>query len=185
MKIIELSKTQVTMVDDEDLEFLSSFTWHAAKTKKGSHYARTIISEKHLDLIGPLGRIGDYFKYRQYIALHQLLFAIPKGYTIDHIDRDPSNNQKYNLRVCTHTQNSYNKSIQKTKKYKGISTYRSMYDGYPDTHRVYVQGSLIATIKGDEEKAARAYDIEAIKRFGEFACTNFPREEYAVHSIST
>ena len=47
----------------------------------------------------------------------------PKNFVIDHIDHNPLNNQKSNLRICSRAQNCMNQlpqKIQKSSKYKGV-----------------------------------------------------------------
>ena len=55
---------------------------------------------------------------KQRSLIHRLVWmafrgAIPKGFEVDHIDRDPSNNKLSNLRLLTHKENTAN-SIKKT-----------------------------------------------------------------------
>lgn len=93
-------------------------------------------------------------------------------HTIDHIDRDSTNNKWDNLRDVTQFENNLNKSAYSCNStgYKGVNkmgnrfwaritvgrkTYRL---GYHDT----------------PEKAARAYDTKAIELLGDKAVLNFP-----------
>jgi hypothetical protein len=43
------------------------------------------------------------------ILLHRLIMNFPEGEQIDHIDRNPLNNQKKNLRICSNFENCLNK----------------------------------------------------------------------------
>jgi hypothetical protein len=51
---------------------------------------------------------------RKHILLHQFVLGISAGdgIEIDHADKNPRNNQKYNLRDCTHAENLRNKSVR-------------------------------------------------------------------------
>lgn len=53
--------------------------------------------------------------------MHRLL--LPNAKEIDHIDGNPTNNQRGNLRECTRTQNNANrwKTAKSSSKYKGVS----------------------------------------------------------------
>ena len=100
----------------------------------------------------------------------------------DHIDRNPLNNLKSNLRKCTKTTNSYNRSkqiselVKFSSKFKGVSFKESKnkYDvSLMKDNKIYKCGAYRT-----EVEAAFAYNQLAIKHFGEFAALNeFTEEE--------
>jgi hypothetical protein len=73
------------LVDEADYECVSAYTWWPFK-REHLIYARTIVD----------GR---------YVLLHRFLLKPAKGKVVDHIDGNPLNNQRSNLRVCTQGEN--------------------------------------------------------------------------------
>ena len=95
---------------------------------------------------------------------------------VDHINRNPFDFRRSNLRICTRAENARNRGKHRSNggnknrsKYKGV--HRSLNRWHAEIRvagRTDFLGSFIS-----EEDAARAYDIEARKRFGGFAACNF------------
>ena len=152
MKEIQLTQGKTALVDDEDYEYLSQWKW-TANFSKGKFYAR-----RHL---------GN----RKYLSMHKDL--ILSDLDVDHIDGDSLNNQKYNLRTCTHLQNMQNGKIKSnnTSGYKGVNWYKK-YEMW--VARITVNKNRICLgYFNDVKDAARAYDAAARQYFGDFARTNF------------
>lgn len=67
--------------------------------------------------------VGGYVRCRlkngDTVSLHRLIIGAKKGDTVDHIDGNPLNNQRNNLRICTPRQNSINKKPWSTNKRGG------------------------------------------------------------------
>lgn len=163
MKRIKLGKKNIyALVDDEDFERISQISWY-------------------LDCCG----YAKSMKYisqrpkRKYIItyLHRFIMNAPKGKKVDHINHDPLDNRKQNLRLCKHSENLQNQKKRKGKhasKYKGVVLMKTYNLKKPWMARItkefkpYHLG-YFAT----QEEAARAYDIKAKELFGEFALFNF------------
>jgi hypothetical protein len=152
---IELSNGEKALIDEEDYIFLSEFTW--TKTKFG--YASTIKQIKNK-------------KYCLY--MHQLVLGkAPKGFVIDHINRNRLDNRRKNLRYVTITQNSMNRTSERKRKnsdYKGVfpsCSGKRWKARITFNKKVYNLGSF-----GTAEEAAEAYNEAAKEFFGEFACLN-------------
>lgn len=165
-KQIELTQGKVALVDDADFERLNQFNWHARKSSTtDTFYAIRNVS------VGP-------YKQRT-VLMHREILSVPTGMFPDHIDGNGLNNQRVNLRVCTHKQNSYNQAGKRggSSRYKGVSWNKGGRKGKWQTE-IKIGDQRIYLGKFDSEiEAAKAYDAAARKHFGEFARCNFPLEE--------
>lgn len=154
MKQIKLTQGKFAMVDDSDFLFLSRFKWQAWKDSQSWR----------------VGRHGYVGGTRGPILMSRLIMGFPRG-EVDHKDGNPLNNTRSNLRNATRGQNQWNRGVQKRKKhsrFKGVS-----HSGYNWT--AYISQFGVRTHLGsfpDEESAARTYNEEATKRFGERARLN-------------
>lgn len=97
-------------------------------------------------------------KYR--IALHRIITNCPKGLYVDHINHNPSDNRKCNLRICEPWQNALNK-----KNVKGI--WKTKYNTFVAEIRFNNQRIRLGSFKTEAE-ALKARKEAEIKYFGEF-----------------
>lgn len=154
MKVIPLTQSKVALVDDRDYDFLSAFKWVAQKEEKTWYAAKRVW-------------IGNKWTLA---LMHRMILGFPK-IEVDHRDGNGLNNQRDNLRIATKGQNQHNRRLGKNNKsgFKGV---------YPRHGKWFSQISCnnVQRHLGSfdrAEDAAKAYDAEAIKLFGEFARTNF------------
>ena len=163
MKEIQLTKGKIAIVDDEDFEWLSQWKWRL--DSKG--YAKRNQQK------------GEYLSHnkRGTIQMQRAIMNTPRGLDTDHINGNPLDNRKSNLRICTSQQNQFNQKAKfGASKYKGVSLNRGRWRAQINIIGVKTHiGSF-----GTEEEAARAYDNAALNHFGEFARLNFPQEREMV-----
>jgi hypothetical protein len=159
MKEIKLTKGYRTLVDDINYEWLNSYNWHAQTTPNGSIYAARNASIK-------LGEITSKEKPRV-ILMHQQILDFPE-IDVDHYDRDTLNNQRFNLRSCTESQNGANAKLSKRNKsgFKGVWKHRS---GKWQAQICINRKKINLGLFKDIDIAAEAYKRAAKKYFGNFS----------------
>lgn len=153
MKQIFLNRDMVTLVSDEDYEYLFQFSWTVHECGRGKIYAARMVYNREK-------------KRCDRVLMHREITKAPKNRVADHRDGDGLNNQRFNLRVCTQGENIWNKGCHSSSGFKGVSL-----DGR--SYRARIENQHIGSFK-TPEAAARAYDEEASKRYGDFARVNFP-----------
>lgn len=157
MREILLTKGKVALVDDADYEYLSQFKWQAQARKCGIWYAYRTLPCSH-----------------SIIAMHRDILKTAKGLDTDHIDGNGLNNQRSNLRECTHAENIHNQKVRlcenKSSKFKGVR-----WDKDRNRWRVEIKLHGKAIYVGrfiSELQAALSYNEAAKKYHGEFARLN-------------
>jgi hypothetical protein len=163
---VELSGGQVTLIDTCDLSWVSEYAWRLSNR---GYACRTI-------RLGT-GRAAK----KSALHLHRVIAGAQPGQLVDHLDGDPLNNQRANLRITDHLGNSRNIRNSKNAKcgsYKGVYFVRKSGkwaahigagERKPNGKARVIHLGCFAT----PELAARAYDDAAIRYFGEHAATNF------------
>ena len=77
-------------VDAEDSQFVSRYSWSIDQTGY------------------PHARVDGRTQRLHRCIIQQMGLQVPKGMVVDHIDRNPLNNTRQNLRITNHTQNIFN-----------------------------------------------------------------------------
>lgn len=146
---IPLTRGKFALVDNEDAPAVSERTWCCSDSRYGYAVSR---------------------KDGKNTYLHEFLLGKKEGMVIDHRNRNRWDNRRENLRWVTSRGNGANRASKGNSKtgYRGVAL--------PDRGSgfgVRVAGRYIGKFKTAEE-AARAYDAEARRVFGEAAVLNFP-----------
>jgi hypothetical protein len=155
MKTIELTKGKVAIVDDEDYEGLASVRWHTSN----SGYAKRNNPISQREILG-------FCEF-----MHRRIMGLPgkSKLEVDHINGDPLDNRKANLRICTHAENLRNQKMKKHNRsglkgvhfHKQSGRWRSI---------IKVEGKSISLgLFETKDLAHQAYCDAAKRFFGEFA----------------
>lgn len=102
---IPLSNTELcAIVAPDDVELVSGRRWYAGWTSAGSVAA--VMAKVR-------GRT---------VLMHRLIMAASTDSLVDHINGDPLDNRKPNLRLCTHAENMRNRRIHRNNQsgFKGV-----------------------------------------------------------------
>jgi hypothetical protein len=155
---VALTRGYVALVDDEDYARVAARRWQAVLGGGNVNRASS-----------PDGRGGRVY-------LSRFLMAAPSGFVVDHINGDPLDNRRANLRLCSQGQNRRNSRRHRnnTTGFKGVCQRRARPGRWFAQITVERQTYFLGTFK-TPEAAARAYDAAALEYHGEFARLNFPQ----------
>jgi hypothetical protein len=162
MARIILHNGMAALVDDDLYEELNRHSWTFKARKSGSGYA--IRSVKDED-----GR-------RRTEYMHRRVAQTPEGLLTDHVNGDPLDNRRCNLRHVDKRQNGMNRQSNRgsTSQYIGVSFIRR----YQKWCAQIKAGDRIINLGyyDHEVEAARARDRGTRVYFGEYGRLNFPNE---------
>ena len=149
MKEIILTQGKVAVIDDCDLERVSKYSW----CYNGKYAV--------------LGVIKNNIKTTE--LLHRFILNPSEYHVVDHIDNDPLNNRRSNLRICTQAYNVSNGNYKPgVSGYRGVTLDKRKINGKCYFARIRNRAERIHlgnyfTV----EEAAIAYNIAALHLFGE------------------
>lgn len=131
-----------TIMDIDDIELISTYRWH----------------------LDSKGYVRNSFNH----SMHRMLIDAPNGMDIDHINRNPLDNRKANLRICTRSQNSINKTVTKanTSGCKGVNWQKNLKKW---ESRIWINGETIRLgYFRNIEEAIAARKAAETQYYGEF-----------------
>lgn len=149
--VVPLSRGLMATIDAADAEMVAaSGPWYASSDGYATHRANG----------------------KPVVLMHRLILGCASDLEVDHIDGDPLNNRRANLRPATRGQNRQNTRPKKhgTSRFKGVTRLRRMGAA---RWQAAIKSRFLGTFS-TEDDAARAYDQEARRLFGPFARLNFP-----------
>ncbi len=158
MRTIQLTRSQITIVDDADYDQLVVHEWKAYRDHRtGKYYA------------------GRRSQGRVITLASAVLGTPPAGLEIDHKNGDGLLNTRSNLRFATRTEQQRNRRKQKnnTSGFKGVDWFKKLHKW-----RAKIKVNRVQRLIGyydSKEAAAKAYDNQALELFGDFAVLNFPK----------
>lgn len=168
MAIIKLTQGLQTIIDDEDLELVSKYKWHAAYSGRKDQLWRTAYAKTHFkDETGrPRG-----------ISMHNIILRRTpnRKIVVDHINRDTLDNRKANLRIVTASQNIMNQSkyvAHADNPYRGVRVNRNKHGKKWGVELVANGKKVFGGAWFTPERAALAYNDLAMKYHGECAGPN-------------
>jgi hypothetical protein len=146
LKLIPLTKGYFAQVDDWWYDYLMQWKWHYGSR---GYAVRAI------------------YPYQKKLFMHRIINNTPDGFDTDHVDTNGLNNQSFNLRTATKSQNSQNRKAYNKLGVKGVSI---RYGVYTVTINIEGKSTHIGSFY-TLEKAKEAYAEASKKYHGEFGRT--------------
>lgn len=155
------------LVDDADYGAVSVYAWRGEPevSVDGNILTWYAVRTKTLNGHGKKRR-------RTTVRMHRQILAVPAGTEVDHADGNGLNNQRSNIRVCSHAQNGQNrrKLRGKSSRFKGVSWHKpsltwQAYIGVKGHHKHLGRFT-------SEVAAAAAYNCAAKTIFKKFSKLN-------------
>ena len=153
MKVLFINKGKTeTFIDDDVYEWASKLNWRTTR----NYVNRTD-------------------KNNKYVSLHRLIVGAKKGQYVDHIDGNPLNNIRQNLRLCTNAENCRNRKINSKNNSSGAKGVWKRTDGRQKCWSAEITVNYKKIKLGNfyiKEEAINAYNMAAIEFFGKYAKLN-------------
>jgi hypothetical protein len=151
---IQLTKGKAAIVDEEDYERLSEWKWHA--TTSGNYAARS--------------KWDSSIKNNRRVLMHREVLNYFGDLDVDHINMNPLDNRKENLRIIEHQKNCFNRpQLGGSSRFKGV--YKTKTGRWRAEITINYKRMNLGTYDTQEE-AAKAYNVTAVSLVGEFAYLN-------------
>ena len=156
MREIPLTQGKVALVDDDDYERVNQWKWLCSRWHEKFYAARQSWNNGK-----PI-----------WIRMHRFILSVKSPDQVDHIDNDGLNNQKANLRICSQSENLWNRRAPRSNKsgFKGVHWHHKE-QRYRSVIHVGRRCIYLGKYK-DAKEAARAYNTAALKYHGAFAKLN-------------
>ncbi len=168
-----------TVIDKRDEWIFTEFTQFSSDGTKCNYVSLGKVYETKY---GPL---LQKVKAHRAIMIHYSEYKHTAHFEVDHIDRDTSNNRSSNLRWATRTLNQANTRPKNPLGFKGVFKNKLINNSFSYTAVISMgrgKKTTLGTFKTLKE-AAIAYDVEAKKRYGNFALLNFPDQTESTSKI--
>lgn len=164
MTTITSDNGRQVFIDDEDLPLIAQYRWKVYQDSRDERklhhqYATTYVRNSDGTFTG--------------LLMHRLIMHAGPQQMIDHKDGNGLNNQKSNIRFCTHSQNMRNmrNRIHTKSGFKGVA-YQPK-GRRPWIARIwYRKKKMYLGAYSTPQEAARKYNEYALKYFGEYAHLN-------------
>lgn len=158
-RYIPLTQGQKTLVDVGDFYELARHKWYAQPMKNGTFYPRRVTS------------LADGEKM---ITMSRWILGAKDGELADHVNRNPLDNRRCNLRIATREQNARNSKKARPSQSGFIGVRKSKNKWMAKVG--FEGGEIFVGMFNTPEEAALARDHKARELHGEFAVLNFPEE---------
>lgn len=156
MRKIPLTQNKFALVDDEDFIRINKIKWHYAEYAKGRGYAKANNKGKKPTLL----------------RMHRFILGLNGKEKVDHINRNPLDNRRKNLRIVTQSQNMMNSGLRTNNKsgYKGVCFVKRekkwLATTWKDGKQIYIG------IFDNPREAAKSYNEKVVELHGLYAVLN-------------
>lgn len=151
---------RITLISNEDKKYLEIFPYwrYSCGYVSVTRYHKT-----------------EYGTAREDYRYHRILLNSPKGFEVDHINRNKLDNRRINLRLASRSENSANKAKAKgtTSIYRGVCyrvkiNKKNPWGAYISKNKKRIELGYYPT----EHDAALAYNKKSLEIYGDFAFLN-------------
>jgi hypothetical protein len=162
-RYLPLQTGEYAIIDECEYHFAAQWSWRFVPIHDGySHVVAAI-------------KIRGMGNKRHTVKLHRLIMN--SAVQLDHINRNPLDNRRRNLRECNFSQNKSNSEIRRDNTSGYIGVHLNKRDGVWVARVSYNRKRIFLGRFTSPEEAAIARDLKALELHKEFAVLNFPEKK--------